>query len=288
MDIQFCINDKFEKIKSKIQDQKCNDNSFLNVGETFGPRFTISNNYLALYKCPGKFDEYSNSGYIDKFSTDEKSRIVFAYYHCKLNELLKLLNNKVVTKDGYFWADKSRELIFIKDNIQDLIDCGITINSCYKEILESINFLNKLYGSQIPPNFTKVKLIEYDKIFSINKNSNLSNDSIKTLKDISLSSIDYINFTDDGKIRYLNEAIEFLLKDQNGKYVEINEDMFFGLISNNNCKEYRKKTQIFRHQTKCDIENRNNLKDYEKNFLVNYGETIVNRLLHLKKYEKKY
>ena len=286
MDIQFCINDKFETIKSEIQDQKCDDCSFLNAGETFGPRFTISNNYLTLYNCPGEFNKYSNLGYIDKFSIDAKSKIVFAYYHCKLNKLLELLN-KAVTNGGHFWADKSRELIFIKDNIWELIDCGITIDSYYKEILESINFLKGSNGSEIPQDFSKVELIKYEKIFWINKNSNLSNDSIKTLEDISLSSNDYRNFTVDEKIRYLNDSFEFLFK-KSGKFEKIDEKMFLDLISNEICIKYRKMTHIFRHHSKENVEARKRIPTYDKEFLVDFGETIINRAIKYQKHEKKY
>lgn len=282
----FCINDKFNVIKSEIQEQKCDDFLSFSDKNTYGVSFIISKNYLNLYDCPGEFDKYSIQGYIDDFSNDEKIKIVFAYYHNRLNILLELLN-KALFSGGHFWARNSNELISVKSNILELIDSGITMNSYYKGILGKINFLKGSGGSEIPQNFSRIKLIKYEQVFWIDKNSNLSNNDVKKLKDnISLSSNDYRNFNDDEKIRYLNESIEFLLKNQRGKFEEIKKNMFFGLISNENCLEYRKMTHIFRHHSIECIENRKRLKDYDKKFLVNYGETIVNRIIALQKNEK--
>lgn len=217
----FCINDKFNVIKSEIQEQKCDDFLSFSDKNTYGVSFIISKNYLNLYDCPGEFDKYSIQGYIDDFSNDEKIKIVFAYYHNRLNILLELLN-KALFSGGHFWARNSNELISVKSNILELIDSGITMNSYYKGILGKINFLKGSGGSEIPQNFSRIKLIKYEQVFWIDKNSNLSNNDVKKLKDnISLSSNDYRNFNDDEKIRYLNESIEFLLKNQRGKFEEI-------------------------------------------------------------------
>lgn len=99
---------------------------------------------------------------------------------------------------------------------------------------------------------------------------------LKKIESISLSSNKYKAFPVDEKIRYLNETIEFLLKDGDDKFKKIDKNMFFGLISNENCVKYRNLTHIFRHLTNKNNNNRKKLEDYKKIFLLNYGEIIVN------------
>ena len=61
---------------------------------------------------------------------------------------------------------------------------------------------------------------------------------------------------------------------ENGKYINLDEKLFLGLINNESLKQYRKKTQIFRHATKEAIAERSKIDDIQKEFLVNFGRTV--------------
>jgi len=78
----------------------------------------------------------------------------------------------------------------------------------------------------------------------------------------------------DEKIQLLNNTIENMLK-RSGKFISINDDEYFKLLTNENIREFRNKTQSFRHASEESIHERELLTRLQKEFLVNYGTMIV-------------
>lgn len=282
--LEYCINDKFNKV---IEKNKMLSNEIF--GETtlqFSPEYE---NYLGLYMKESKYKDYINDNHFSnlKLPINVKGKIVFAWLHFRLNTLLTELNRRISkNNEGHYCADESRELLSIIDDINDLIEMKINVNEEYISTIKKINFLKQTGGSTIPKNIEKFNIKKYEPIFEYQNDSIASEDTIKTIEDISLSSNNYTTFTIDEKIQYLNETLEFLLKKKNDKFEEIDKNLFFGLISNENCIKYRKMTHIFRHLTKENVEKRKGIQTYDKEFLVDFGETIINRILKCKEYEK--
>lgn len=74
----------------------------------------------------------------------------------------------------------------------------------------------------------------------------------------------------------MNNFIENKLK-INDKYINIDHltnDNIKPFINNEIIKEFRNKTQCFRHQTIQHIQQANNYKDYEKICMINIGYAI--------------
>lgn len=105
----------------------------------------------------------------------------------------------------------------------------------------------------------------------INRIQNIELDEL--IEEISTSSLPFESMSTDEKLAVLNNTIEHLLK-ENGKYINLDEKLFLGLINNESLKQYRKKTQIFRHATKEAIAERSKIDDIQKEFLVNFGRTV--------------
>lgn len=96
---------------------------------------------------------------------------IFAYHHDLLNRELSFFNYKITTNRN-FWADDSRLLIRLIDNINELEKALLgskyefQLDSTYKSYLNLIRpILRESYGSTIPKNIEPIKLIKYRKIF---------------------------------------------------------------------------------------------------------------------------
>ena len=88
---------------------------------------------------------------------------------------------------------------------------------------------------------------------------------------------------DNGKIAEIANLIENLLK-QDGKFITPEyEDVCCGFIDDTIVKNYRKKMQCFRHCTDEAIEERKTYSEEQKNFLVDYGLTMVKAIHELVK-----
>lgn len=110
---------------------------------------------------------------------DEDLAMTFAYLHCELNKLLELMNNKA--DKGRYPAEKSRKLIEIIDNESKLEETlsntkySFNLNSKYDRCLKDCSkFLKKSYGSKIPKEYNKIKLIDNAPIFTMKNLSYLS------------------------------------------------------------------------------------------------------------------
>lgn len=85
------------------------------------------------------------------------------------------------------------------------------------------------------------------------------------------------------KLQNLNNLIENLLK-KNGKYLKLNhDDIFFGFISEDDVKRYRKCTQPFRHASEDTLSERGSIAEDEKKLLAELGVFIA---VHLHNYLK--
>ena len=92
-----------------------------------------------------------------------------------------------------------------------------------------------------------------------------------------------INIPDFEKIAEIANLIENLLK-QDGKFITPEyEDVCCGFIDDTIVKNYRKKMQCFRHCTDEAIEERKIYSEEQKNFLVDYGLTMVKAIHELVK-----
>lgn len=86
----------------------------------------------------------------------------------------------------------------------------------------------------------------------------------------------YTEMQIDEKLATILNIIENCLK-QRGKYLQITDNDFFGLITNNDVVKYKKMLQCFRHYSEEAINERQLFTMSEKEFFENYGVTIINR-----------
>ena len=85
----------------------------------------------------------------------------------------------------------------------------------------------------------------------------------------------FIKMTTDEKLAEIANLIENFLKND-GKFLSLDySKVCCGFIDNELVKEYRKRMQCFRHSSNESIEERKNYSEEQKNFLIDYGLTIV-------------
>ncbi|WP_303871403.1 hypothetical protein [Acetobacterium wieringae] len=93
--------------------------------------------------------------------------------------------------------------------------------------------------------------------------------------EISNRQASFNNMSTDEKLAEIANLIENLLK-KNGKFITPDYPMVcFDYISNDKVTSYRKKMHCFRHATNEAIAERKTYTEEQKNFLVDYGLTIV-------------
>lgn len=94
---------------------------------------------------------------------------------------------------------------------------------------------------------------------------------------ISTRGAEFDSMTINEQLQNLNNLIENILKpDQKGKYLIINYDeVFFKFISEADVKQYRKRTQAFRHATEATLKERVVMNENEKKLLVHLGTFIA-------------
>lgn len=108
----------------------------------------------------------------------------------------------------------------------------------------------------------------------LNSNFIPESDINDVLNNIALDNEDFSTKTKDEKINLLNNCIEYLLKD-NGKYITIDENKFFGFFDTSSVKKYRNDTQVFRHNSKESLDERNSWTDNKKDFYIKLGIILV-------------
>ena len=91
------------------------------------------------------------------------------------------------------------------------------------------------------------------------------------------------NMSIDEKLAEIANLIENLLK-KKGNFVQLDySQVCFGYVTNEMITNYRKQMQCFRHATDNSIAERKNFTEDQKNFLVDYGLTIVKVIYALAK-----
>ena len=93
--------------------------------------------------------------------------------------------------------------------------------------------------------------------------------------EISTRQATFDSMSTDEKIAEIVNLIENMLKQQ-GEFVALNySEVCCGLITDTEVKKYRKKLQCFRHSTDEALHERKSYSESQKNFLIDYGLTIV-------------
>ncbi len=123
--------------------------------------------------------------YLDLYSDyDEKLKMIFVYFHQSLNSLLEYMNSRGA--GAHYTANESRELIYLIDKIRELkmilekTNYSFAIDDTYEEWMNNCDsFLSQSGGSEIPSDYKRVILKNYDKIFILTNQSNTSNISNK-------------------------------------------------------------------------------------------------------------
>lgn len=113
----------------------------------------------------------------------------------------------------------------------------------------------------------------------------LPDDIEEKIRLISTRGAEFDGMAVDEKLQNLNNLIENLLKpNSKGKYLSISyNDVFFGFISEDDVKQYRKRTQPFRHATEDTLRERASIPENEKKLLAELGVFMaVNLHNHLK------
>lgn len=111
----------------------------------------------------------------------------------------------------------------------------------------------------------------------------LPNDIQDKIRLISTRGAEFDGMMVDEQLQNLNNLVENLLKPTSkGSYLTINyDDVFFGFISEEDVKRYRKRTQPFRHATEDTLRERASIPESEKKLLAELGVFIA---VHLHSY----
>ena len=117
------------------------------------------------------------------------------------------------------------------------------------------------------------------------KSNHIDIDSAIDQKFIEISNrrASFNNMSIDEKLAEIANLIENLLK-KKGNFVQLDySQVCFGYVTNEMITNYRKQMQWFRHATDNSIAERKNFTEDQKNFLVDYGLTIVKVIYALAK-----
>lgn len=106
--------------------------------------------------------------------SNERVRTIFSWLHGGYNNLFRTLNERLPTgeNEAHFWADPSRELIFVIEltiSLQGILkntEWAFKIEEYYDGIIKKCrDFLSNSGGSTIPPHMQKVELSYLEPIF---------------------------------------------------------------------------------------------------------------------------
>jgi hypothetical protein len=113
----------------------------------------------------------------------------------------------------------------------------------------------------------------------------LPDDIVDKIRLISTRGAEFDGMVVDEKLQNLNNLVENLLKPKSkGSYLSINyDDVFFGFISEDDVKRFRKRTQPFRHASEDTLSERASIPESEKKLLADLGVFIA---IHLYKHLK--
>lgn len=120
----------------------------------------------------------SSNKYIGFYNGDynKKLKIILSTFQNKLNDLFEYLNFRL--SYGHYTANESRELIKLIEDIEQFQSgsrrfyMDIQIDKYYEDIISKCRlFLSQSGGSAIPEDFVRIKIIDYDSIFTIKTQS---------------------------------------------------------------------------------------------------------------------
>ena len=104
------------------------------------------------------------------------------------------------------------------------------------------------------------------------------------IRKISLRDATWEQQTDNEKLRTIADVIENLLKLPDGKFLSLDETDFYGMLTNDQLRNFRKQLQVFRHSHEQALESRDiEFDDAKKKFLVHLGIVILIRLNETKR-----
>lgn len=125
-----------------------------------------------LADMKAKYAERASSTAFDRlYDDDVEFGHMFSVLHKRLNEYFDSINGRARTTH-HFWADPSRELIALIDEIDtdlyDLKRAGIDVafDLTYQEALERCRpWLSPSGGSSVPDDFEQIKVIKFERVF---------------------------------------------------------------------------------------------------------------------------
>ena len=151
--------------------------------------------------------------------SNEKLKTLFTHLHGGYMNLFRTMNERLPTGDygAHFWADPSRELIFIIEltiSLQGSLkttEWAFSVDEYYDSLIKQCReFLSKSGGSTLPPHMNKITLYYVEPIFNLTESVVVSGEShsfVSNLKPIGNGS--YANV-----FRYTDEFYhrDFVLK----------------------------------------------------------------------------
>lgn len=210
---------------------------------------------------------------------------LFSFYQYNLVNTFKHLNKRMNNNNFHITADDSRlflQIISELENIYDnakLTEFEFEINSTYKSYLLALKpILKETGGSEMSADTKKFDIIEFEPIFNFTEHrlNAYKEDKIEALfnniKGENSGSFSLLKI--DEKLAFINNAIEYILNNGNG-FTKIDENIFLKLVTNDDIINFRKKTHCFRHDSKTALNERSKLSFKEKEFLLNYGLTVL-------------
>lgn len=146
----------------------------------------------------------------------------------------------------------------------------------YNKIRDKLRRANKGKDGVIPWQLRREYIADLEFIKRW-QNVNLNEDAKRAMEEVSLNKGNFNDKEDDEKLLLITNVIEYLLKDdKKQKFLNINYSECFGLFNEKDIINYRKVLNDYRHSNKEAVKIRKNLTDNQKNFLINYGITIIN------------
>lgn len=126
----------------------------------------------------GEINFFPQEKYMDLYEDcDEKIKMLFVYFHQNLNGLLEYMNSRGA--GAHYTANESRELIYLIDKLRELKGLldkskySFRVDKEYEEWMEKCDsFLSQSGGSEIPDDYRRVILKNYEKIFSFTNQVN--------------------------------------------------------------------------------------------------------------------
>lgn len=97
------------------------------------------------------------------------------------------------------------------------------------------------------------------------------------IRDISTNKGELHNLPLEEQLALLNNAIEYLLKKETG-FESVSSEIFFGYLNNEDIKQFRKDTHIFRHGSERSLLERKTWSKKRKEFYVRLGIVIVTNI----------